>query len=343
MDKLVEWVDEISWPAEEKRYEVALREMERSGHGDAVEVLQIVLASIRDMKTDELRYAFAFRPEVKGFDKIEKRGESTVMHQDSAEFKSQMAQQSFGLRQPEAGVRHVDVIHTSVKRFLGGGTGLPSLLALPSRSEVDCHLLLFVCCIRALVFCDLRDDVGASRVKFLLYAGEHWPRHAQAADKVLDTSGKGVLELLPRCTSQKGKQMLNLLFERLRESGDALSRLPGDGGDSMLVMPVVLAAFGQDRVKMALKHALRGCWFDTARYLIELDCARGGSVCDLFFGCTLIYRVCSCPRPPPEELLKFLLEKGADTTVPSGTHEEYPLTTPSPTIVWSSLDARQAH
>ncbi|KAI7918962.1 hypothetical protein M0657_007348 [Pyricularia oryzae] len=331
---------------------------------EAVNLIQLVLAACRSLTTDELGHVLEYMDGVgKGNKTIKLSTEAMrkyLRHQSYGIIGTMVKETLSGeffqeqeLLDPK-GPSHeqVQFIHSTVNSFLLGDQGLMSLRTGLARSEVDCHWTMFTHCTRALEDCEF-EAVSVGEASFLNYAGEFWAYHAQAADGMFAPHGKPPAFFLRRCSAKKTSQVLKLLMHRLKvaaESGSSVlaSAIKGgrleEHGDDLLV---VLAAFGctgllrqhlatcngcrtacvekKEKLYAAVSWALMGTWVSTAQYLIE-EYFQEGDIDRAYAGKTLLYMACNYIRTKPEEIVKFLLDKGADSAAlsPCMTYE-YPL------------------
>ncbi|KAI9149006.1 Phospholipase A I [Paramyrothecium foliicola] len=246
-------------------------------------------------------------------------------------------------------IRQLRFIHSSAISFLRGETGLGQQHAhLRTGLDEHCHLLLFKICIHVLDFCRLR---GKDDVKFLDYACEYWLRHAQKCGELVNS-----LEKLPTfMLSCKTKKTGRLIEEQIKllHTSQAKESIVLEGQDTMLVLLSTMGCTSllrrhlqtcstcqkaikaedeeSDAYRVALTNAIIGRWNDTASYLLELN--PQGDINSLFDDTTLLYDACyfaSLTTDPLDkaqrmEVVRFLLNRGADPSVASLRGYEYPL------------------
>ncbi|TLD30853.1 hypothetical protein PspLS_02210 [Pyricularia sp. CBS 133598] len=330
---------------------------------EAVNLIQLVLVACRSLTTNELGHALEYMEGVSKGSKVVKLSAEAMRkylrHQSygiiGTMVKETLAGELFlkqDLPEPKNSSEEVQFIHSTVNSFLLGDQGLMSLRPSLAKSEADCHWTMFTHCTRALEDCDF-EATSVGEASFLNYAGEFWAYHAQTADGMFDPHGKPPVFFLRRCSTKKASQVLKLLMHRLEvaaESGSSLlsSAVKGgrlaEHGDDLLV---VLAAFGctgllrqhlttcsscrtacvekKEKLYAAVAWALMGTWVSTAQFLIE-EYFKGADIDTPYASKTLLYMACNYIRTNPEEIVKFLLAKGADAAAssPCMTYQ-YPL------------------
>ncbi|KAF6803469.1 nacht and ankyrin domain protein [Colletotrichum sojae] len=232
----------------------------------------------------------------------------------------------------------VRFIHGSVAPFLRGPRGLGSRHAEPGATEQHAHRLLLECCMRAFGACGLKRD---DTVKFLDYAHEFWPVHAREAGDLLDANHSAKLpSFMQKCRSNKWQRVLTQHIRYLEQS-QAKEALLIEAESPMLVL---LATMGcttlfqrhldtcavcrdactkyddkKDVFGSALSNSLIAKRTDTARLLLDVHC-NGDVNAPSPDGRTLLYQACYLNH---EEIVEFLLKRGADATLPSSRLYEY--------------------
>ncbi|KAF6798811.1 nacht and ankyrin domain protein [Colletotrichum musicola] len=331
-------------------YEKALSHVHSARSPEALRIFQLVLCAGRSMTADQLRHALAFVEEFR-HDSIEKWESSDEGLTRGTKFEKRIHRQSRGLIEiatlgdstPGSDLEteeQVRFIHGSVAPFLRGPRGLGSRHAEPGTTEQHAHRLLFECCIRAFDACGLKGD---DTVKFLDYAYEFWPVHAREAGDLLDAEDSAKLpSFMQKCKSKKWQRVLAQHIRCLKNSQVKEALLLEDES----AMLVLLATMGcttllrrhldtcaacrdactkydgkKDVFGSALSNSLIAKRTDTARFLLDVHC-NGDVNAPSPDGRTLLYQACYFNH---EEIVEFLLKRGADAALPSSRLYEYPL------------------
>lgn len=333
-------------------YEQTISRIDFTKEHHTLQLFQLVLGSYKPMTPNQLRHALAFAKEFT-YDSIAHWENSDDKLPEGAKFKTRLHHHSHGLinivklrkpitvsgssplkQQQYETEEQVRFIHDSVGPFFqerGLGPGFMNL-------KESCHLFLFECCTRALDACSLNKVES----KFLDYASEFWLKHAREADGLL-VDKKSLPLFMQNCKSRKAKALIDQQVKYLAASQAKEAILLQGQGTTMLVLLATMGCTAllrshiqncvdcksacasyntkADHYGTALSNALIMRWTDTASYLIREHCQddinRRSDV-----GRTPLYTACYFKH---EEIVEFLLARGADASLHSSSPYEYPL------------------
>ncbi|XPS74325.1 hypothetical protein M3J09_006444 [Ascochyta lentis] len=307
---------------------------------DGMIMLQIVIEARRLLTLDEFRLALPFVRDIE-FDNIERWENSAEgWHPEAVEtFESHIREASQALIEVDRSTGACAVVrtmHRVVPKFLRSQV---NAAIGQTFSKPRCNRRLLGICLRALDFCPCTKK---DEFSFISYAEEAWIYHARDCGTLLTLAD--IPNFLRDCSGPKAVSVITRLISKMKKAGRIEGGVLSDN-EGMLVLTATVGCtrllelhletcatcrrycsdFSNLLYRRALYFATLQCHVGTLSRLLQKP-FRGDinslSKASGSFESTLLYDACVAGNL---EVVKLLLDEGADPTTPSSDFYVYPL------------------